>query len=250
MGGTKKTGKAKGESKTAKSSSPSKDIKKDFSKMFAAKPAFPKKTMAVNSVIKFAFLNGYVGAHILNLKKIGKSPYTEKVLHDYHSRASRGEENFLSEYNPVSNTDKGFFWHHGDIKQKHSESSDWHVRYFLFRIEFLPTIEMEEKLEFIRMLANLISAEVNSQQRIGSPVLTVPLDDEDLIYAPREEMVLSDVIGRDDASRLIRLQLGNNYAAPFEENKDFIFQFFRSGEVPERLRAYLSAPEEEIWIGN
>lgn len=248
MGAPKKTGTAKAVNKTpAKSSSPSKDIKKDFSKMLKKTPVSPKKVAAVNSVIKFALLNGHLGCHIVNMKELGKSPYTEKVFNDFFNEAINGDENFLTEYNPVACDNASFFWHHLDVKQKHSQLLEWHVRYFLFQVAFLPEIPMEEKLQFIRMLATLIADAVNSKQRAGSPILTVPEKDEDLLYAPREDMVVSDVVGRDDAAKFIRDQLGSNYATPFEENKEYIYQIFRTGELPRSLRNFLSAPEEEIW---
>ena len=237
----------KGSTKKAPPPAKGSPPKKDFSK-FMKKGYVPKKSAAVNSKIQMCLMKGHVGVHIVNLVKISKTPWTEKIMNDVYVETKGAVDTFLSQFNVVE-YDHQFFLHSLDVKQKHSDDLPFHIRYFPFRIDFEDDVPKDTKVEFLRQMAEEICEGVNALQREGAAIVTVPDADEDLIYAPREDMVLSDVVGRKEATKYLRTTLGQNYAMPFDENKDFVHQIFRSGEIPENLQTFLSAPVDEVWTG-
>src|SRR6056300_616190 len=101
-------------------------------------------------------------------------------------------------------------------------------------------------------MAETLTNNVNALQREGAPQLVVPARDEELFYKPpeREDAVLSDVLGRTETAKLLRDKLGVNHATPFDECKQYVYEHFRSGEIPESHKTFLSAPNEEVWTGN
>lgn len=231
----------------AKASSPSRKVLKDFTKFLKKTPRSPKKTAMINSKIQMSVMDGYVGAHITNLVPISRSPFTEKTLNDAYIKAKVGDTTFLTEYHPCVH-DYNFFFHQGDIQQKHYEGSKWHIRYFVFELPLDLTMgSLKEVIEFLRSIAQIFMDHVNAQQRDGSALLTIPDDDSDFLYRPREDMVLSDVIGRDEAKRFLRNKIGFDNGSSFEEQKDYIHQIFRSGELPSDLQNFTGAPDEEVW---
>ena len=102
-------------------------------------------------------------------------------------------------------------------------------------------------IQYLTYMAKVICKNVNDAQRENYPILMIPNREEEFIYQPLESLVLSDIIGRDDAGKYIRSELGPNYASPFEENQDYIHEIFRSGEFPNNLQGFLSAPDDEVW---
>lgn len=227
------------------STSPSKDKdgkKKNYKNLFSV-PQTPLKMTAVNARLRVALLKGFgFGIHVTNEREIPKTPWMEKLLNDCFLEGA----DFLQEYFPIKKN-PSFLLHVNNVAVPHFSGCKWNHRYFLCQYAVAKDAPEDQVKEAFREIGAEICDGANARRnKEEDPYLYVPEKDEDFFYEPRDNLVVSDVIGIESAKILLRDTLGRNYAAPFEENRDFILTYFRPGEIPRTMQGYLSAPDEEV----
>lgn len=196
----------------------------------------PVKQPPADALIKFGILSSFVAVVFEMEREVNQSPYLEWEAF----KAATGKDNWMSEFNPLPYT--MYFFKDG-VKQKHFPGSDYHRRVILLEISLEDCDSDEELYRQLRFLGESHFMEnLNKLTRPGKPIVKLPENDEDLIFI--REGVVSDVIGAYDAERVLRRYLGDTLGA-FEGHSEYVYRFFREGEIPKSSQTYLSAPDSQ-----